>query len=181
MLPEISRRCTSCGAAVRAGARFCPQCGQAVAVVGSFADEEPRGGEVASAGSQEGAPAFAPDVREGGAARATTAAGAGDVVKAGDYPGTGDHPGAGGVAHAGDFAGGVESVGAGARVAADDSRGRVARVREGARARVGRMRNDALVALEETPDDSGLRFVVVAAVLFALFLIFLFLSTTVLR
>src|SRR2546429_615531 len=31
MLPEISRRCASCGAAVRAGGRFCPQCGRAVA------------------------------------------------------------------------------------------------------------------------------------------------------
>ena len=29
-LPEISRRCVSCGAAVRAGARFCPQCGKTV-------------------------------------------------------------------------------------------------------------------------------------------------------
>ena len=29
-LPEISRRCLSCGAAVRAGARFCPQCGKSV-------------------------------------------------------------------------------------------------------------------------------------------------------
>src|SRR5438874_662304 len=31
MLPEISRRCTSCGGAVRAGARFCPQCGKVMA------------------------------------------------------------------------------------------------------------------------------------------------------
>src|SRR5947209_9513984 len=31
MLPEISRRCMSCGAAVRAGARFCPQCGKVMA------------------------------------------------------------------------------------------------------------------------------------------------------
>ena len=68
-----------------------------------------------------------------------------------------------------------------ARVAANDKRGRVARAREGARERVSRMRDDALVVLEETPDDSGLRFVVVAAVLFVLFLFFLFLSTTVLR
>src|SRR5215207_4440481 len=29
-LPEISRRCLTCGAAVRAGSRFCPQCGQAL-------------------------------------------------------------------------------------------------------------------------------------------------------
>ncbi|HEX8336942.1 MAG TPA: zinc ribbon domain-containing protein, partial [Pyrinomonadaceae bacterium] len=29
-LPEISRRCLACGAAVRAGSRFCPQCGNAL-------------------------------------------------------------------------------------------------------------------------------------------------------
>jgi hypothetical protein len=28
MFPEISRRCLECGASVRAGARFCPQCGK---------------------------------------------------------------------------------------------------------------------------------------------------------
>jgi hypothetical protein len=84
-------------------------------------------------------------------------------------------------------AGGVESsahgveVG-GAAVAADvERRGRVARVREGARERVGRARDEALVALEETPDDSGLRFVVAAVVLFLLFAFLLLLSTTVLR
>jgi hypothetical protein len=72
--------------------------------------------------------------------------------------------------------------------AVDERRGRVARVREGTRARVEntrarveRVRDDALDALEETPDDSGLRFVVVTVFLFALFLLFLFLSVTVLR
>src|SRR2546422_961282 len=28
MLPEISRRCPSCGASIRARAMFCPECGQ---------------------------------------------------------------------------------------------------------------------------------------------------------
>src|SRR5205085_8813334 len=76
---------------------------------------------------------------------------------------------------------------AAAAVEADDAgrmgepRGRVARVREGTRARVGRMREEAIVVLEETPDDSGLRFVLAAAALFILFLVLLFLSTTVLR
>ncbi len=72
--------------------------------------------------------------------------------------------------------------------AVEESRGRVARVREGTRtrventrARVERVRDDALVALEETPDDSGLRFVLVTVFLFALFLLLLFLSVTVLR
>jgi hypothetical protein len=69
----------------------------------------------------------------------------------------------------------------GAAAAAESARGRVARVREGTRARVGKMKDEALVVLEETPDDSGLRFVVAAAALFLIFLLVLFLSTTVLR
>jgi hypothetical protein len=74
-------------------------------------------------------------------------------------------------------------VGAGgdAAAAAGDVRGRVARVREGTRARVEKMRDEAIVVLEETPDDSGLRFVLAAAALFGVFLLLLFLSTTVLR
>lgn len=70
----------------------------------------------------------------------------------------------------------------------EERRGRVARVREGTRARVEhtrarveRVKDDALVALEETPDDSGLRFVVVAVVLFVVSFILLLLSVTVLR
>src|SRR5215213_10168995 len=35
--PEISRRCLSCGAAGRAGARFCPQCGEQVTDAGAGA------------------------------------------------------------------------------------------------------------------------------------------------
>jgi hypothetical protein len=62
-----------------------------------------------------------------------------------------------------------------------EGRRRVARVREGTRARVERMREDAIVVLEETPDDSGLRFVAAAAALFLVFLVLLILSTTVLR
>ncbi|HWS53872.1 MAG TPA: hypothetical protein VN228_07090, partial [Pyrinomonadaceae bacterium] len=56
-----------------------------------------------------------------------------------------------------------------------------ARVRETVMPRVERMRDEAMVVLEESPDDSGLRFVVIAVALFALFLLFLLLSTTVLR
>ena len=74
-----------------------------------------------------------------------------------------------------------EAVGVGAQAGAGEARGRVARVRDGTRARVGRMREEAIVVLEETPDDSGLRFVVAAVALFVVFLVLLFLSTTVLR
>jgi hypothetical protein len=50
-------------------------------------------------------------------------------------------------------------------------------VKENIMPRVGRMRDEALVVLEETPDDAGLRFVAVAVVVFLLFLLLLFLST----
>lgn len=50
-------------------------------------------------------------------------------------------------------------------------------VKENILPRVERMRDEALVVLEETPDDAGLRFVAAAVVLFLLFLLFLFLST----
>lgn len=50
-------------------------------------------------------------------------------------------------------------------------------VKENIMPRVERMRDEALVALEETPDDAGLRFVAAAVALFLLFLLLLFLST----
>jgi hypothetical protein len=76
----------------------------------------------------------------------------------------------------------VPGVAAAGADSAEDVRARVARAREGTtRARVGKMREEALGVLEETPDDSGLRFVVAAAALFLVFLFLLFLSTTVLR
>ena len=53
--------------------------------------------------------------------------------------------------------------------------------RTGTRVRVERMRDEALVVFEEAPDDSGLRFVLTAAALFVVFLVILFLSTTLLR
>ena len=68
-----------------------------------------------------------------------------------------------------------------------DGRGRVARAKENARVRVestkvraAKMRDEALVAIEETPDDSGLRFILVAVAVFLLFVLFLFFSTRVL-
>ena len=54
-------------------------------------------------------------------------------------------------------------------------------MRENTRARVGRIREEALVVLEEAPDDSGMRFVLLAVAAFVLFVVVLFLSTKVLR
>jgi hypothetical protein len=225
-LPEISRRCLSCGAAGRAGARFCPQCGEQVTDAGAAAPQtreaesphavaptrevEPPAAEPESEWTpptREFA-AFAQSFEGDGAGAAQ--AGAGEP-SAGAPPQTARSPGlpeadaplegeaTRRAADASPFDDASRSeaprsyvaaeppgvyegaVAESAAAAAGDVRGRVARVREGTRARVEKMRDEAIVVLEETPDDSGLRFVLAAAALFGVFLLLLFLSTTVLR
>ena len=224
-LPEISRRCVSCGAAVRAGARFCPQCGKSVPDDAALEDAAPEPlaepetpernaeppldaapstGEVyAAAASESESPMDrAADVSmsktEPPALEAESSVRDGDGAR-GVAPDTGEWRAASetGVGDAGvpyvPAATPQQSAFQQQSQPADDAaveerRGPVARVREGTRARVEntrarveRVRDDALVALEETPDDSGLRFVLVTVFLFALFLLLLFLSVTVLR
>ncbi|HEY0378221.1 MAG TPA: zinc ribbon domain-containing protein [Pyrinomonadaceae bacterium] len=48
MEPEIARRCTDCGAAVRGGSLFCPQCGKALKRAGADAG----GGAAAEAATE---------------------------------------------------------------------------------------------------------------------------------
>jgi hypothetical protein len=223
-LPEISRRCVSCGAAVRAGARFCQQCGKSVpddaalvdaAVVPPVEPETPERnaeppldaapptGEVYAAASESESPTNrAADASmsktEPAALEAESSVRSGDGARGGATD-TGEWRAASetGVGVAGvPYApaappqqSAFQQQGQPADDAAvEERRGPGARVREGTRARVEntrarveRVRDDARVALEETPDDSGLRFVLVTAFLFALFLLFLFLSVTVLR
>jgi hypothetical protein len=50
MEPEIARRCTDCGAAVRGGSLFCPQCGKALKRHG--ADAGDKGGAAAEAATE---------------------------------------------------------------------------------------------------------------------------------
>jgi zinc-ribbon domain len=52
MEPEIARRCTDCGAAVRGGSLFCPQCGKALKRHG--ADAGDKGGGAAAEAATEG-------------------------------------------------------------------------------------------------------------------------------
>ncbi len=52
-------------------------------------------------------------------------------------------------------------------------------VKEAIAPRVERVRDRSIVMLEEAPDDSGLRFVLIAAVLFALFIFLLVLNTVI--
>ena len=190
-LPEISRRCLSCGAAVRAGSRFCQQCGKALEAEAAPRAPEERSTEAERASvpptgewarpEEEWTPPtkeFAAFEESAGLAAAPPAphepmpfaAATADVEVDSPQPVTSVPETREEEAEAAEDAG-----------RAGDLRGRVARVREGTKARVGRMREEAIVVLEETPDDSGLRFVLAAAALFVLFLFLLFLSTTVFR
>src|SRR5690242_17290889 len=54
-LPEISRRCLSCGAAVRAGSRFCQQCGKVL-----DDEAEPAGAPAGQGAEPTGTPAPPP-------------------------------------------------------------------------------------------------------------------------
>jgi hypothetical protein len=168
MQPEISRRCVSCGAAVRAGARFCPQCGKTVPDAAARVDAAAASPEDPTPTTRDAelSRASAPSTREVYAAASESESSTPTPRAADAQQQSRPEDGA----------------------ASEERRGRVARVREEARtrventrARVERVKGDALVALEETPDDSGLRFVGVAVGLFVLFLLFLLLSVTVLR
>src|SRR5258708_11147149 len=55
--PEISHRCTSCGASIRDPAMFCPDCGKPV----TRATPEPESQVVARAAAPEAATVTAPD------------------------------------------------------------------------------------------------------------------------
>ena len=195
-LPEISRRCLSCGAAVRAGSRFCQQCGKALEAEPAAHVPEERGAEAARASvpptgewarpAAEESPRakeWTPPTKEFAAFEESAGVAEAQSAPAEQMPAAAV---GGEVEPSAPVAGASESREEAIQAAEDsgragDLRGRVARVREGTRARVGRMREEAIVVLEETPDDSGLRFVLAAAALFVLFLVLLFLSTKVLR
>ena len=199
--PEISRRCLSCGAAVRAGSRFCQQCGKALdaeARPGASGGLEEARASVPPTGEralppEEPTPAkdWTPPTKEFAAFEQSVGAVAAQPAPAEPVPVAAvveEVEPESSVVTTPESRAEEESVAAEeSAVAAEESgragdlRGRVARVREETRARVGRMREEAIVVLEETPDDSGLRFVAAAAALFVLFLVLLFLSTTVLR
>ena len=190
-LPEISRRCLSCGAAVRAQSRFCPQCGKNVeggadGESGREADAPP-GGEIRldeSRGRWEESVGVAKE------AEGEAVAGPIDRVA----PGGGAEPVALPPPSAPDSAPATppapdelpppegEDVrrtgGADAPLARPRAEvgGRRAALKEGTRARVERVREASRGVIEDAAEDSGLRFVLIAVFLFLLFLFFLYLN-----
>lgn len=141
--PEIARRCLRCGAAVRARAQFCPQCGAPMS--GAVEKREQR--------SEVGQPV----VTE------TTADVADKVteVKETTKP---ERPAA--------------SAGRPRMIVARGEGVRPSRKRQ-AGERIGRVRDQSLVVLDEAADDPSLRLVLVAFLLFAVFVVLLLLSLAV--
>ena len=66
-----------------------------------------------------------------------------------------------------------------ARPRAGEKGRRAAAVRESLRPRVEKVRDASMGVLEEAAEDSGLRFVLIALALFAVFLVFLFINNLV--
>ncbi|MCA1592317.1 MAG: zinc ribbon domain-containing protein [Acidobacteria bacterium] len=189
-LPEISRRCLVCGASVRGGARFCPQCGA------KFDDDAPPATtgvdtivELPAAATTRGdgeahtdtdllfeeewrefeSVIKKPVTEESQKVVAENAQGAvrepeREAARTSEPPPLNEE-----AALPSPVAVGVAAKGA--RAAAN--------VREGLRPRVEKVRETSMGVLEEASEDSGLRFVLVAVALFLVFLFLLFLSTVI--
>jgi hypothetical protein len=175
MLPEISRRCKRCGAAVRANATFCHQCGEPVNATAAAAAAARDGGEAESvegivAGRAAGAEPDASGVLTGQVV-GETASVIGPVKDNAAAPGVA-------VEERAPSDSSAEAAG-GERARAKLQRARaVARgaMEEKVAPRVEKLRQTSSVVLDEASDDPSLRFVLIAAVLFIFFLVLFFVS-----
>lgn len=157
--PEISRRCPACGAAARARAEFCPQCGR------SLRENVSRAAPVAASPSSPAAPEpFAsPQDQPGDVAvpqlnKANESTTISDTSeRKTDVPAAREQG---------------EAILASHRAS---PRRRVSVVKESG----ARLRESSADLLNDAADDASLRFVLVAIVLFILFLFFLLLNNLV--
>jgi hypothetical protein len=170
MLPEISRRCTACGAAVRANATFCHQCGKPVNRPTAESDEGVAGSvEEIENGRSAGVEPEAPGVLTAPLA-GETASVVGPVK---------DSPPQGVAVEESAPSESNASTAGGERARAKLQRARaVARgaMEEKVAPRVEKLRQTSSVVLDGASDDPSLRFVLIAAALFILFLVLFFIS-----
>ena len=174
--PEIARRCPSCGASIRDRALFCPQCGNAVPPR-DFSQTQPLVASPAEENiSQKPAPASDEQVEPGKADSSDTQA----------LPSKASHK----ETHQGSQK--AARVNSPANETARAPVGQAARGAMGARIqratslardvegdvlhRARQVREISSVVLDEAGDDPSLRFVLVAAVLFLLFLVIVVLN-----
>jgi hypothetical protein len=176
--PEIARRCHACGASIRDHAAFCPQCGKELKTTGELIDSKPphkpsvdtaplneapiQEGQ-STTGKADAEPAQPPSVNEEPRTMETSAKAASAANQPGRAKGTPE-----GTVGTQKFA---------------DSRGKMQRA-TGLAKHVGgdvvqrgqKLREMSSVVLDEAAYDPSLRFVLVAAVLFFLFLIIVLLN-----
>ena len=147
--PEILRRCPECGASIRARVFFCPQCGKGLSREAPKADVE-------SSAKQD-----SPSVAN---SRATVAPGEGNKSESVQADRTSADPVAATAEHHSKVS--LHRASAAAQAVIEDN----------LVPRVERLRKASSVVLEEAGYDPGLRFLLVAVVLFVLFLVLLLLS-----
>ncbi|HEX5706972.1 MAG TPA: zinc ribbon domain-containing protein [Pyrinomonadaceae bacterium] len=204
-LPEISRRCRACGASVRAGGRFCQQCGTklgegeaAAAVAESDAAmidtvrerDEARAADAPHATSPRDAQTSSPQDAQTSSPQDARALNprepkASNAVASDSPSGIFQRPHAPPRATPApdeaqkgvpDSAAPAPAPGA-ASADAPLARGRrAAAMRESLRPRVERVRDASMGVIEEASEDTGLRFVLISVGVFLLFLLLLLLN-----
>ena len=192
MEPKIARRCRSCGASVRGAATYCPQCGNSMEMDNSSAAALPAESREARAQKSrlvDEASRVATTLNEKLPMRPPEAPASGNHKDAAVAAATEREPQADDVPATRTSMSESGAVGSATTMAArtpapQESRGGVRQraasvggaVGENLRPRVERLREASTVMFDEASDDPGLRFVIIAGLLFALFLFFLLLS-----
>ncbi len=189
--PEIARRCLSCGASVRGRASFCPQCGNRMAGAATEGENHPPPAATMTGASDEPRPSARSSSSSSSSSStlveeaARVAATLNDKLPplSEETPASGNHKSAPErerePPETREEAATETTQGAQA-----EARGRIGRraatvgasVGENLRPRVEKLREASTVVLDEAADDPGLRFVIIAVVLFLLFLFILVLS-----
>lgn len=168
MSPEISRRCVGCGASVRVSARFCPQCGATMVNKAGSALRRRLEESPASYDATLPPPSgIARDVKFDNASDPYPAA----TAKREEPTPLRDHG-----SNDSSPAESMERLRATATPAPPKRRHPVTVVEENLRPGVEKLREASIVMLDEAPDDSGLRFVLIGVALFLVFLLFLYIT-----
>ena len=181
MLPEISRRCLSCGASVRSEAMFCPECGQSLSQGSGDSDVPIATGEALPTNNPEAESNTAGALIEG----ESFAAIAEQKVKSKPktFPPPTTNPSKRGLKQPAALRTKTSAASPGHERAGVKTREKLHRASTAARGaleenvkRVERIRHVSSVVLEEAHYDPSLRFVLVAVVVFVIVAALLVLS-----
>jgi zinc-ribbon domain len=176
--PEIARRCPTCGASIREVAHFCPQCGKELPPAKAAPAETPAAAELPETTSKDTSPLEASDVKSQQKSMSDTVVierPAKEPEASTPSPSLSDtvaieRPAAKPKSAAGPRVRGA--VGAKVQQATTLARG----VEGDVKNRVRQVRKISGVVIDEAGYDPSLRFVLVAAVLFVLFLVIVLLN-----